>query len=160
MFQISAGGGGKTDLRVGFVPTMGALHAGHLKLVDIAVESCDKVIVSIFVNPTQFGAGEDLDKYPRQMDKDCSAVEEHGASAVFAPDASVMYPPGFSTTVPVDGFSSGLCGAFRPGHFSGVSTVCAVLFGIVRPHVAVFRREGCPAAGCDPEDGPGSENGH
>lgn len=124
--------------RIGFVPTMGALHAGHLKLVDIASENCDKVMVSIFVNPTQFGAGEDLERYPRRLDEDCSAVEKHGASAVFAPDAGVIYPPGFSTTVQVAGVSSGLCGAFRPGHFTGVSTVCSVLFGIVRPHAAVF----------------------
>ncbi|HRW79030.1 MAG TPA: pantoate--beta-alanine ligase, partial [Candidatus Sabulitectum sp.] len=125
-------------LRVGFVPTMGALHAGHLSLVDAARETCDRVVVSIFVNPTQFGKNEDLSKYPRDLQGDCRLLEERGVSAVFAPDNDVIYPEGFSTTVSVSGVSSGLCGEYRPGHFQGVATVCAVLFGIVRPHAAVF----------------------
>lgn len=125
-------------LRVGFVPTMGALHPGHLSLVDAAREACDRVVVSIFVNPTQFGQNEDLSRYPRDLQGDCRLLEERGVSAVFAPDTDVIYPEGFSTTVSVAGVSSGLCGEYRPGHFQGVATVCAVLFGIVRPHAAVF----------------------
>lgn len=125
-------------LRVGFVPTMGALHPGHLSLVDAARETCDRVVVSIFVNPTQFGKNEDLSKYPRDLQGDCRLLEERGVSAVFAPDNDVIYPEGFSTTVSVSGVSSGLCGEYRPGHFQGVATVCAALFGIVRPHAAVF----------------------
>ncbi|MCK5035783.1 MAG: pantoate--beta-alanine ligase, partial [Candidatus Sabulitectum sp.] len=125
-------------LSVGFVPTMGALHQGHLSLVEAAAASADRVVVSIFVNPTQFGQGEDLDMYPRTLENDCESVELLGASAVFTPDADVIYPTDFSTSVSVTGISEGLCGAFRPGHFDGVTTVCAVLFGIVRPDMAVF----------------------
>lgn len=125
-------------LSVGFVPTMGALHRGHLSLVEIAAASSDRVVVSIFVNPTQFGQGEDLDRYPRTLEEDCSSVESAGASAVFAPRADTVYPDDFSTGVHVTGISEGLCGAARPGHFDGVTTVCAVLFGIVKPDLAVF----------------------
>ncbi len=125
-------------LSVGFVPTMGAFHKGHLSLVEIAVASSDRVVVSIFVNPSQFGPGEDLEKYPRTIESDCKFVEELGASAVFTPPADVVYPPGFSTSVSVAGITEGLCGAARPGHFNGVTTVCAVLFGIVKPDLAVF----------------------
>ncbi len=125
-------------LSVGFVPTMGAFHKGHLSLVEIAVASSDRVVVSIFVNPSQFGPGEDLEKYPRTIESDCKFVEELGASAVFTPRADVVYPPGFSTSVSVAGITEGLCGAARPGHFNGVTTVCAVLFGIVKPDLAVF----------------------
>ncbi len=125
-------------LSVGFVPTMGAFHRGHLSLVEIAVASSDRVVVSIFVNPMQFGPDEDLDRYPRNLEKDCKSVEELGASVVFTPRTDVVYPDGFSTGVYVAGMSEGLCGAARPGHFDGVTTVCAVLFGIVRPDLAVF----------------------
>jgi len=125
-------------LSVGFVPTMGALHKGHLSLVKVAAAAADRVVVSIFVNPTQFGPGEDLEKYPRTLKQDCESVELLGASAVFTPGADVIYPAGFSTGVSVTGITAGLCGAVRPGHFDGVTTVCAVLFGIVRPDLAVF----------------------
>ncbi len=125
-------------LSVGFVPTMGALHHGHLSLVEAAAASAERVVVSIFVNPAQFGRGEDLDMYPRTLEKDCESVELFGASAVFTPDADVIYPPDFSTGVSVTGISEGLCGAVRPGHFDGVATVCSVLFGIVKPDMAVF----------------------
>jgi len=135
------GGWRERGLRIGFVPTMGALHAGHLKLVETAAERCDRVVVSMFVNPIQFGPEEDLCRYPRSLEKDCAAVETHGASAVFAPDTGTVYPAGFSTGVHVEGVSSGLCGAHRPGHFDGVATVCAALFGMVRPHTAVFGRK-------------------
>lgn len=128
-------------LKVGFVPTMGALHEGHLKLVEIALNSADRVVVSLFVNPTQFGRGEDLQNYPREFHKDCAMLEEMGASAVFAPEPQTIYPPGFSSEVRVSGLTEGLCGGFRPGHFHGVTTVCAILFGIVRPDLAVFGRK-------------------
>ena len=125
-------------LSVGLVPTMGALHRGHLSLVKTAVASVDRVVVSIFVNPTQFAAGEDLDRYPRTLQQDCEQVGKAGASAVFTPAPPTVYPEGFSSEVRVSGITEGLCGAYRPGHFDGVSTVCAVLFGIVKPEVAVF----------------------
>jgi len=128
----------KEGLTVGFVPTMGALHDGHKSLVRIAAEASDRVVVSIFVNPVQFGAGEDLLKYPRTPLEDCRAVEEAGASAVFTPEPEAVYPNGFSTGIHVEGMTSLLCGAARPGHFDGVTTVCSVLFGIVKPHLAVF----------------------
>ncbi len=131
----------KEGFSIGFVPTMGALHDGHLSLVKAAAEASDKVIVSIFVNPSQFGAEEDLDKYPRTLEKDCTLVESVGACAVFTPLSSSVYPDGFSTTVSVSGISEGLCGAVRPGHFDGVTTVCAVLFGIVKPDIAIFGKK-------------------
>lgn len=117
---------------------MGALHAGHQKLVELALQQSDKVVVSIFVNPTQFGQGEDLDNYPRDLAKDCSLLEKLGTAAVFTPVPEVVYPDGFSTEVKLTGVTQGLCGDFRPGHFTGVTTVVAVLFGIVKPDVAVF----------------------
>lgn len=128
----------RNGLKVGFVPTMGALHAGHLKLVEAALRKSDRAVVSIFVNPIQFGEGEDLNRYPRNLQSDCAALEELGTAAVFAPEALSIYPSGFSTEVSVQGVSKGLCGDSRPGHFTGVSTVCAVLFGIVKPHVSFF----------------------
>ncbi len=125
-------------LSIGFVPTMGALHRGHESLVELASSSSDRVVVSIFVNPSQFGPSEDLDSYPRTLEEDCNKVRELGASLVFAPKADAVYSSGFSTGVSVSNVSDGLCGAFRRGHFDGVTTVCAVLFGIVRPDRAVF----------------------
>ncbi len=125
-------------LNVGFVPTMGALHAGHLKLVELAGRHSDRVVVSIFVNPTQFGEGEDLDSYPRVLSKDCSLLDELGAAAVFTPVPEVVYPVGFSTEIRLAGLTRGLCGKFRPDHFAGVATVVAVLFGIIKPDIAVF----------------------
>ena len=124
--------------RLGFVPTMGALHAGHLALLQHARRGCDRVIVSIFVNPTQFGPGEDFQRYPRDLDADVDKLAAAGCDLVFAPAASAMYAADACTHVQVDGLDAVLCGASRPGHFRGVATVVAKLFHIVQPHVAVF----------------------
>lgn len=124
--------------RIGFVPTMGYLHEGHLSLIAAAKERSDAVVVSIFVNPTQFGKGEDLAKYPRDLARDAALAERAGCDTLFVPEEAAMYPPGYGTSVCCDGVSSLLEGAFRPGHFDGVTTVVAKLFNIVKPHVAVF----------------------
>jgi pantoate--beta-alanine ligase len=124
--------------RLGLVPTMGALHEGHLALVRTARQRCDSVAVSIFVNPTQFGPNEDLTKYPRSFERDCQLLEAEGVNIVFAPSEQEMYAPGASTFVTVEGLSEKLCGKSRPGHFRGVTTVVAKLFNIVDPDVAVF----------------------
>ena len=121
---------------VGFVPTMGYLHEGHLSLIRRAREECETVVVSIFVNPKQFGEGEDLDAYPRDLDRDLGLA--HMADLVFVPEADEIYPPGFSTTVEVGDLTEVLCGGARPGHFAGVTTVVTKLFNIVRPDVAYF----------------------
>jgi pantoate--beta-alanine ligase len=126
---------------VGFVPTMGALHEGHLSLVRAAVADSRPVIASIFVNPTQFVAGEDFQKYPRNLDRDSKALEDAGVNYLFAPDASEIYPPGFSTWVNVEGLSDRLEGKARPGHFRGVATVVLKLLEIVQPHRAFFGRK-------------------
>lgn len=126
---------GKT---VGLVPTMGALHEGHLSLVRASRGSCEATVVSIFVNPTQFGPNEDLVKYPRTFEADCAALEREGVDAVFAPSAGEMYAPGASTFVEVEGLSARLDGGSRPGHFRGVATVVAKLFNIVGPDRAFF----------------------
>ena len=127
---------------IGLVPTMGALHEGHLSLVRAARAQCDAVVVSIFVNPTQFGPNEDFAKYPRTWDADCALLESEGVDLIFAPDASEMYPEidgaGASTFVEVEGVSDRLDGVSRPGHFRGVSTVVAKLFHIVAPNKAFF----------------------
>ena len=123
------------------VPTMGALHAGHAALIDAARARAGKggtVVVSIFVNPTQFGPGEDLAKYPRTFEVDLELCAAHGADAVFAPSAGEMYPAGYSTFIEETVLSRGLCGAQRPGHFRGVCTVVAKLFNIIRPEIAIF----------------------
>ena len=125
-------------LSIGFVPTMGALHRGHESLVELAAATADRVVVSIFVNPAQFGPNEDLESYPRTLKQDCNKVKELGASLVFTPNADAIYNAGFSTHVAVSHLTEGLCGAVRKGHFDGVTTVCAVLFGIVKPDIAVF----------------------
>ncbi|KPK80666.1 MAG: pantoate--beta-alanine ligase, partial [Phycisphaerae bacterium SM23_33] len=120
------------------VPTMGSLHEGHYALIDAARRECDFVVVSIFVNPTQFGPGEDYERYPRPLEADLAGCESHGVDAVFAPSADAMYAPGFATTVHVEGLTTGLCGRSRPGHFDGVTTVVAKLLNIVLPDVAYF----------------------
>jgi pantoate--beta-alanine ligase len=122
--------------RVGLVATMGAFHEGHLSLFRTARDECDVVVVSLFVNPTQFGAGEDLDRYPRDEERDARLAEEAGVDLLFPPSAEEMYPSGFGTWVDVD--EAGAEGAARPGHFRGVATVCLKLFNIVRPQVAYF----------------------
>jgi pantoate--beta-alanine ligase len=123
---------------IGLVPTMGALHEGHLSLVRAAKASCDAVVVSIFVNPTQFGPNEDFAKYPRTFEADCAALNKEGVDLVFAPTADEMYVPGGTTFIEVAGVSNRLDGASRPGHFRGVATVVAKLFNIVGPDRAFF----------------------
>ena len=123
---------------IGFVPTMGALHAGHVSLIEEAVRRCDFVVVSIFVNPTQFGPGEDFDKYPSDLEGDMSICARAGVDLVFAPGASEMYHEANITWVDVEKLTLNLCGRLRPGHFRGVTTVCAKLFNIVSPDVAFF----------------------
>lgn len=124
--------------KIGFVPTMGALHVGHISLMEAAAKDCDFVVVSIFVNPTQFGPGEDFEKYPRPIEKDLEICEKAGVDAVFNPTPEVMYGPESLTWVTVDKLTEPLCGRFRPGHFRGVTTVCAKLFNIILPDVAYF----------------------
>jgi pantoate--beta-alanine ligase len=128
----------KKGLRIGLVPTMGWFHDGHLALMNEARKYADKVIVSLFVNPMQFGPNEDLDNYPYDLKRDCKLAEEIGVDLLYAPDTKLMYPDGFSTNVHVKGLTSGLCGGDRPGHFDGVTTVVSKLFNQTLPHVAVF----------------------
>ena len=123
---------------VGFVPTMGYLHEGHLSLARRAKEECAGVVASIFVNPTQFGPGEDLSKYPRDLARDLRLLESAGVALVWTPTPKVMYPSGFQTWVTVNELTKGLEGAMRPGHFRGVTTVVAKLFNAVQPHKAYF----------------------
>lgn len=125
--------------RIGFVPTMGNLHEGHLTLVKEAKKYCDLVVVSIFVNPTQFGAGEDFEKYPRTLEEDSKLLADVGCDIVFAPSVQQMYgDQPQQTTVHVDAIADDLCGKSRPGHFTGVATVVTKLFNMVQPHAAFF----------------------
>lgn len=141
----------KNQKHVAFVPTMGNLHEGHIKLVEIAKQHAKYVVVSIFVNPLQFGANEDLDNYPRTLEEDCWKLQAAGANVVFSPSVEEMYPDAYST---IDGLNLGqtirvisppianqLCGASRPGHFDGVATVVAKLFNIIQPDVAIFGKK-------------------
>ena len=124
--------------KIAFVPTMGYLHEGHLSLLREGRERGDLLVLSIFVNPTQFGAGEDLDNYPRDLGRDVDLARSAGTDLIFAPEAADMYPAGYATFVDVEGLGDRLCGASRPGHFRGVTTVVSKLFLLVQPHVALF----------------------
>jgi len=126
---------------VGLVATMGALHAGHATLVREAARRADLVVVTIFVNPTQFGPNEDLARYPRTLEADRALASEAGAALVFAPNDAAMYPPGDESRVRVGATAEALCGVFRPGHFEGVATIVAKLFALVGPSVALFGRK-------------------
>jgi len=128
----------RAERRIGLVPTMGALHAGHEALVRRAKAECDVVVASIFVNPAQFGPGEDLERYPRDEMRDAALAESWGVDQLFVPSPEKMYPEGFATWVEIEGLADELEGAVRPGHFRGVATVCLKLFNIVRPDRAYF----------------------
>ena len=125
-------------LRIGLVPTMGFLHEGHLSLVDYSLNAADRTIVSIFINPLQFGPKEDFAIYPRDIERDIKLLTQLGVDAVFKPQTVEFYPPDFSTTVEVTQLTNGLCGPIRPGHFRGVTTVVSKLFTATKPHLAVF----------------------
>jgi pantoate--beta-alanine ligase len=128
----------KQNLTIGLVPTMGCLHSGHLNLIKKSLESCDKTVVSIFVNPTQFGPNEDLDSYPRQLESDMEKLDAMGVDMLFHPSKEEMYPIGYKTFVDVTNITEKLCGKSRPDLFKGVATVVLKLFNIVRPHNAFF----------------------
>lgn len=126
---------------IGLVPTMGSLHEGHLSLIRQADSLADTVVVSVFVNPTQFGPSEDFESYPRDLDRDAGLASGAGCDILFTPEAADIYPAHYATVVHVQRVTRRLCGAFRPGHFDGVTTVVAKLLNIVRPHLAVFGRK-------------------
>jgi len=143
----------KSGRRIGFVPTMGALHEGHLSLVRAAKEQCDVVAASIFVNPTQFGPNEDLAKYPRPFERDREMLEAEKIELLFAPTVEEMYPKGATTFVNVEELSERLDGKSRPGHFRGVATVVAKLFNIVTPDRAYFGQKDAAQVAVHPQDG-------
>lgn len=128
----------ETGKTIGFVPTMGYLHQGHLSLIKAARKECDFVVVSIYVNPIQFGAGEDFEEYPRDLTRDAQLSQEVGVDLIFAPSDPAMYPGGYATFVEVKRLTEGLCGKNRPGHFKGVTTVVTKLFNLVEPHKSYF----------------------
>ena len=128
----------KADKTIGLVPTMGALHIGHISLIEAAKKQTDYVVVSIFVNPTQFGPAEDFDKYPQPFEQDTRICREHGVDLVFAPSVNEMYPSQNVTWVNIEKLTETLCGRSRPGHFKGVTAVCAKLFNIIQPDIALF----------------------
>jgi len=128
----------KVGVQIAFVPTMGFFHEGHLSLMRYGREMGDRLVVSLFVNPTQFGPAEDLDRYPRDLERDAALAREVGTDVLYTPTADTMYPTGYQTFVTVEGLSQGLCGASRPGHFRGVTTVVLKLFNQVLPHLAIF----------------------
>ena len=136
--RAASGAARRAGKRLGFIPTMGALHEGHLSLVRAARSSCDALAASIFVNPTQFAPNEDLEKYPRSFERDRELLEREGVELLFAPSVEEMYPAGAVTWVTVEGLSDKLDGRSRPGHFRGVATVVAKLFHIVEPDAAFF----------------------
>lgn len=126
---------------IALVPTMGFLHDGHISLLREGRKQADNLVLSVFVNPIQFGQNEDLDSYPREMERDCRIALEHGVDLIFAPATEEMYPPGFQTRISTGELSYPLCGAKRPGHFDGVATVVAKLFNIITPDLAFFGRK-------------------
>lgn len=128
----------REGLRIGFVPTMGALHAGHLSLIEIARQQAGRVVVSIFVNPLQFGPEEDFDHYPRHEARDAAKLSSMAVEVLYLPKAEAMYPPGYATSIHIEKLGDMLCGKMRPGHFDGVATVVAKLFMQVLPDIAVF----------------------
>ncbi len=136
--QQRAAAARRAGRRIAFVPTMGYLHQGHLSLLEAGRQRGDLLVLSIFVNPTQFGQGEDFEDYPRDLERDSRLAQETGVDLIFAPDGNAMYPRGYASYVTVEGITETLCGASRPGHFRGVTTVVTKLFNIVQPDVAIF----------------------
>ena len=134
-YSLAAKGGGAS---LGLVPTMGALHGGHISLLKTAARYCDNIVMSIFVNPVQFGPSEDFEKYPRQLEKDCELAKAAGCGCVFVPPVEEIYPQNYNTYVTVENITNTLCGASRPGHFRGVATVVLKLFNTVMTDAAVF----------------------
>ncbi len=130
-----------TEKTIGLVPTMGYFHEGHLSLMRKSHELADKTVATIFVNPRQFGPNEDLEKYPRNLDRDAQLAEEAGVDMLFCPSAATIYPTNYQTNITVDKLSQGLCGTSRPGHFDGVATVVTKLFNIITPDIAVFGKK-------------------
>jgi len=128
----------RSGKKIALVPTMGALHEGHLSLMDYGRKKADLLVVSIFVNPIQFGPKEDFEKYPRNLEEDSRLTEKRGVDIIFSPESRAFYPKFFQTYVTVDQVTQNLCGAARPGHFRGVTTVVCKLFHIVKPHLAIF----------------------